>query len=275
VINLVIRGLRVQENLRETKEFIARVYESPLYDAMLGDVLRPGGLKLTARAAEVAGISRASFVLDIASGRGATACFLSQHYSCSVIGIDLSAKLISQARSKARDERLSGETEFLVGDAESLPFKDSMFDVVISECSFSLLLNKEAAAAEFWRVLRPGGKLAITDMVLHGQLTRELQTRSTFASCIAGAKPLEEYIKLFQKAGFAVPCVEDHSEELKRLAYRMLVGCGSLEDFSAGLPGNSGTHHEEDIDAAASAEVWRGLFRLGRPGYALIAMTRL
>lgn len=263
----------MEDKVRKTKRFTARTYESPLFNSILEDTLHPGGLKLTARMAEVAKIDEGSRVLDIACGKGTTACFLSQHYGCQVVGIDLSSKSISLARSKAEAGKLLAKVDFLLGDGESLPYKDSVFDTVISECSFSLLPDKEIAATEIERVLKPGGKLVIADIVLRGQISEELRTRATFASCIAGAKTLEGYIKLLEGVGFKGPYSEDQSEELKRVAYQTLISYGSWEAFSVQAIEGPATHSKDDSDYA-SGRLWQRLFEEGRPGYALLAVSK-
>ena len=247
------------------KEVAAKAYESNLFDNILGDFLHPGGLKLTAKAAEVAQINPASLVLDIASGRGASALFLSQQYGCQMVGIDLSLKSVSLAQTKAQGLK---RVEFIAGDVESLPFKDSLFDVVMSECSFSLLPNKQVAASEIWRVLKPGGKLVITDVFLRHPISQELKTQALFAACIAEAETVEGYIKLFTEAGFQKPYVEDHSAELKGVGYRILANYGSLGAFSAKLDKELG------VCCSTPGLLWQELFKQGKPGYALIAVTK-
>jgi hypothetical protein len=248
-----------------SKEFTTKLWESPHAVNIFGDAFHPGGLKLTAKMAEIAEIGKDSVVLDIACGQGTTACFLPLHYGCHVVGIDLSAKLISRAQSKSEAERVSHKVDFVVGDGESLPFRDSAFDAVISECSFSLLTNKEIAAAEIKRVLKPEGKLAFTDVFVRGNVTAQLQTEVGFATCIAGAKTIADYEKLLKQVGFKNFYVEDHSMELKRTAYRILLHCGSVESFSAQFSG--------DNNPALSMS-WQRLFQEGRPGYALFAATK-
>jgi ubiquinone/menaquinone biosynthesis C-methylase UbiE len=202
--------------------------------------------------AELLGINESWQALDIACGRGTTASFLFQEYGCHVVGMDLSRKLISMAQDKA---------DFVIGDAGSLPFVDSAFDAVISECSFSLLPDKEGAASEIERVLRAGGKLAITDVFLREEVPQRLRSHAAFAACIAGAMKLEEYIRLFKEVGFRAPYVEDHSNELKKAAWQIITAYGTMESFLA----NWGGSYAED---------WKLMFKQGKPGYALIAFTK-
>jgi len=263
----------MQDEVKETKQFSARTYESPLFNGILGDTLHPGGLKLTARVAELAQIDKGSRILDIACGKGITACFLAQRYGCYVAGIDLSVELISLARDKVQSEGLSEKVALFLGDGECLPHRDSLFDTVICECSFSLLPNKEAAAIEIKRVLKPGRKLVITDVFLRGQISEEIRTKASFASCIAGAKTLEGYVKLFEQVGFRDPYVEDHSEALKKVAYQALVSFGSWEVFSAQIWERS-TSSSKGKDRDVAGKVWQSLFKQGRPGYALLAFTK-
>ena len=263
----------MQSNAGEIKQSAARAYEFPLFGDLLGETFHPGGLKLTARLGEVAGINRSSRALDLACGKGAAICFFSQQYDCHVIGIDLSTLLVLSARSRVEDKKLSSKVDLLVGDGESLPFNDSAFDVVISECSFSLLPNKEVAVAEIERVLKPGGILAITDVILRGKMSEEFRTQATFASCIAGAESVDGYIEIFNQAGFKNPYVEDHSDEMKKVAYQIMVDYGSFESFSAQIGEGSGACRRECYTTAAG-KIWQRLFKEAKPGYALIRVTK-
>lgn len=249
------------------------MYESdPISDA-LGDTFRPGGLELTARLAEIAGLHNRSFLLDIACGRGTTSCFLCQECGCRVVGIDLSSKLVSLARKKVEVENLSSKVGFLLGDGEELPFKDSTFDVVMSECSFSLLPNKGSASVEIARVMKPGGRLVISDVILRGRISDGLRDQITFSSCISGAESLDGYIKLFEAAGLVDPYVEDHSEEMKALAYRILISFGSFEMFSTRVSEDSGESSGCCSTAACGVD-WERLFKEAKPGYALISLVK-
>jgi arsenite methyltransferase len=263
----------MQDEVKETKEFSARAYESPLFSGILGDTLHPGGRRVTARLAELAQIGTGSRILDLACGKGITACFLAQRNGCYVAGIDLSAELISLARDKVHSEKLSEKVALFVGDGECLPYRDLLFDAVISECSFSLLPNKKAAAIEMKRVLKPGRKLVITDVFLRGEISAELRNKASFVSCIAGAKTIEGYVKLFQQVGFRDPYVEDRSEVLKKVAYQALVSFGSWEAFSAQVWERS-TSSLGGRGLSMGGKLWQSLFRQGRPGYALLAFTK-
>jgi len=258
----------------QAKENAVKLYESCVFDQLLGETLRPGGLKLTARLAEVAGIGEDYAVLDIACGKGTTALFLAREYNCRVIGIDLSDKMISSCRSKTREEEVTGRVSFLLGDGESLPFSASSFDTVISECSFSLLPNKEIAAREIGRVLKSGGKLVMTDIILKGEVSKELRSQISFACCLAGAWQLEEYIKLLERVGFQSPYMEDHSHELGKVVFQLGITFGSIDNFLGSLSGGP-CRRKWAGDSTPSIQSYQEFLRLGRPGYALIAVTKM
>lgn len=255
------------------KESAVKLYESCVFDQVLGETLRPGGLELTARLASTAGIGKNHTVLDIACGKGTTAFLLAREYGCRVIGIDLSNKMISACRRKADEEKEADRASFLVGDAENLPFRTGAFDVVISECSFSLLPDKETAARDIKRVLKSGGKLVMTDIILRGEVSKELRSQITFACCLAGAWQVGEYVSLFQEIGFQSPYIEDHSHELGKVGYQIGITFGSIDNFLGSLP--AGPCRRKGVtDSTPSVESYQKFLKLGRPGYALVAMTR-
>ena len=258
----------------QDKKGAVKLYESCVFDQLLGETLRPGGLKLTERVAEIAGIDSNHLVLDIACGKGTTALFLAREYNCRVIGIDLSDKMISFCRRRTWEEEVTTGVSFLLGDGENLPFRDSSFDTVISECSLSLLPDKETAARDIGRVLKSGGKLVISDITLKGEVSKELRSRVSFACCLAGAWQVEEYINLFERAGFQSPYVEDHSRELGKIIFQLGVTFGSIDNFVGRLP-EGPCQIKGAVDSTTSIQSYHDFLRLGRPGYALIAMTRV
>ncbi len=258
----------------EVKESAAKAYESPKFNLALDEILHPGGLELTARLAEVAQIGPDSRVLDIASGRGTSACFLAKLHNCQVIGIDLSPISASLAKDRSKTEGVSRKAEFSVADAESLPFADSTFDAVISECSFSLLPDKHTGAKEIVRVLKQGGRLAITDVVLQFPLSQELKTQVFFDCCFSGAETLEGYKEIFDRAGLVEDVFEDHSVELKKITYKLVTGYGSLSAFweQFGKDPLSCCAPGEGCDN--SRNLWKRLFTEGKPGYGLFSFIK-
>ena len=176
-------------NNHDIKVCCAMFYQSDLVRMLLGDVLHPGGLELTCHLGEVTGLKEADRVLDIACGRGVSAVYLAKHFGCHVTGLDYGPENIATAEAHASTEGVSYLTTFRQGDAEGLPFDDGSFDVVISECSFCTFPDKTRAASEMARVLRPDGRLGLTDMTVSGPLPEDIQSMLAWVTCIAWSSP--------------------------------------------------------------------------------------
>lgn len=193
-------------------------YENDLTRFLLGDILHPGGLELTDKLATKLRLRQHDQVLDVASGRGTTAIYIARNFDCSVLGVDLSQANLDAATSIAQIERLTNKVSFCHGDAECMPVEDGSFDAVISECAFCTFPDKRSAAEEMFRVLRPGGRLGLTDMTVDQScLPEEMKTLIFWSACIADARPAQEYQRIFSEVGFKQLTVEDHSPVLFKL----------------------------------------------------------
>ena len=163
-------------------------------------------------------LNAGDIVLDLGSGAGFD-CFLAAQKvgsSGKVIGIDMTPEMIEKAQANARKYGYSN-VEFHHGDIESLPVEDSSVDVIISNCVINLAPDKEKVFREAFRVLRPEGRIYISDMVLLEDLPEELKNDSDLlAGCIAGAVLKEEYLRLLKKAGFSVEIMNEDLDISKR-----------------------------------------------------------
>jgi SAM-dependent methyltransferase len=144
-------------------------------------------------------------VLDLGSGGGLD-CFLAAKKvgeTGFVIGVDMTPEMLARARSSA--ERMGVKNvEFRHGFLESLPVDDNSVDVTISNCVINLSPDKAKVFNEVFRVLRPGGKLAVSDIVTDGPLPGVIkQSLSMWAGCVAGAVDSKDYIAMMESAGFA------------------------------------------------------------------------
>jgi ubiquinone/menaquinone biosynthesis C-methylase UbiE len=120
--------------------------------------------------------------------------------------------------------------DFALGDAEALSFSNGSFDAVISECAISTFLDKLGAAREMARVLKPGGRLGFTDVVLsRGEVPEEFHGWFSQAACIAGACSAERYQQIFATAGFSGWRQEAHPEELVALLRQARLRMLALE----------------------------------------------
>ena len=149
-------------------------------------------------------IQEGDTVVDLGSGAG-NDVFIARSATGSagkVIGIDFTEKMIEKARSNA--EKLGyNNVEFRYGDIESMPINDNVADVVVSNCVLNLIPNKEAAFAETFRVLKPGGHFSVSDIVLRGELPVKYKTAAElYSGCVAGAIDKYKYLEIIRNAGF-------------------------------------------------------------------------
>jgi arsenite methyltransferase len=182
---------------------------------ILGESYHPGGLELTRRLARSLDLRNGQKVLDVASGPGATAFLLAAEYGVEVEGVDLGEQSVAKANAKAAERGVGDRVGFTVGDAEQLPLPDASVDAVVCECAFCTFPDKPTAAAEMARVLKPGGRVGITDVALDPRrLDDELRSLAGWVACLADARPVEEYVALLAQAGLTVAHQEAHDEEL-------------------------------------------------------------
>ena len=201
----------------EVKACCAAAYSRDAVALVLGQSYHPGGLALTRRLATAVGLRPGWRVVDVASGPGATARLLADEYAVTVDGVELGEPALERARSATDEAGLSGSVRFHRGDAERLPFPDAFADAVVCECAFCTFPDKAAAASEFARVLRPGGRAGITDVTVESELPEELQTLAAWVACIADARPVAQYTEILIKAGLAIVSVEEHDGAAARM----------------------------------------------------------
>jgi len=152
----------------------------------------------------LASLKAGETVLDLGSGAGFD-CFLAAREvgtSGRVIGVDMTPEMVEKARENAR-KGSHGNVEFRLGEIENLPAADRSVDAIISNCVVNLSTDKERVFAEAYRVLKPGGRIMISDLVLSRDLPEELAVSlAAYAGCIAGAVRKEDYLRFMEKAGF-------------------------------------------------------------------------
>lgn len=152
----------------------------------------------------LASLQPGQVVLDLGSGGGID-CFLAAKKVGStgrVIGVDMTPEMLNRAR--ANKARLGAENvEFRLGEIEHLPVADENVDVVISNCVINLSPDKPQVLREAFRVLKPGGRLAVSDIVTDGPLPEAIKSSLTaWAGCVAGAWDARDYVAAIQAAGF-------------------------------------------------------------------------
>jgi SAM-dependent methyltransferase len=143
-------------------------------------------------------------VVDLGSGAGFDALLAARQVGPSgrVIGIDMTDAMLERARENARKAG-ADHVEFRAGTIESLPIEDASVDAIISNCVINLSPEKERVYREAWRVLRPGGRIMISDIVLERSLPAAvLDSIDAYIGCVGGASLRAEYLETIAKAGF-------------------------------------------------------------------------
>ena len=143
-------------------------------------------------------------VLDLGSGAGLDCFFAAKQVGETghVIGVDMTPEMLERAAASAKRLNLSN-VEFHQGYIEDLPVESNTVDVIISNCVINLSPDKAKVFAETFRVLKPGGKLAVSDIVTDGPLPEAVkQSLSAWAGCVAGAVEANEYIGMMKAVGF-------------------------------------------------------------------------
>ena len=178
-------------------------------------------------------------VLDVACGMGTTTLLVDEQFESYVTGVDFSEHNIQRAQEIASSKNAT--VEFKIGDAANLPMDDASVDHLICECAVSTFADQPLAVGDFYRVLKSGGSLAISDMVLNGKLPSKMETLLAPWTCLASAKSAAGYQRLLLDAGFVVTSYSDESQSLLDLVLdlkkKLLVaGLGKTLATADGVP---------------------------------------
>lgn len=181
--------------------------ESSLYPADLLATLPSGESVVSYGCGDpitLASLEPGQTVLDLGSGAGLDCFFAARKVgeTGKVIGVDMTPEMIERARSNAQRMNIQN-VEFRQGYLEELPVDSSSVDVIISNCVINLAPDKSRVFGEAFRVLKPGGKLAVSDIVTDGPLPDTIkQSLSAWAGCVAGAVDAKEYVSMLEAVGF-------------------------------------------------------------------------
>lgn len=151
----------------------------------------------------LANLNKGEVVLDLGSGAGFD-CFLAASLvgpNGKVIGVDMTPEMVEKARDNARKNGV-GNVEFILGEIENLPVGDNSVDVVISNCVINLSADKPRVFREVHRVLKPGGRIAISDIALLKELPKRVQESiEAYVGCVGGAILIDEYEGVVEASG--------------------------------------------------------------------------
>jgi SAM-dependent methyltransferase/Ni2+-binding GTPase involved in maturation of urease and hydrogenase len=222
---------------------------------LLGDSYHPGGLELTLQVAERLALQRDETLLDVACGTGASLRAITDAWPIRGIGLDASA--ISSSADLF---------EIRAGDAHSIPCDAASVDAVLCECALSTFVDQPGALREMRRVLRPGGRLALSDMVLNGELPSALREWIHTGTCLQRALSAQSYLQSLTDAGFVVREHWDASDGLRELLLRIkraLVGWIAGAASAALPPLTFDVRSARDALREAERAVHQGLIRYG------------
>lgn len=163
-------------------------------------------------------IKEGDIVLDLGSGAGFD-CFLASRRvgeTGKVIGVDMTEEMIKKAKSIAEKNGYKN-VEFRLGEIENLPVDENSIDVAISNCVINLVPDKEKAFKEIYRVLKTGGKIYLSDIVLLEDISEEIKNNEELlAGCVGGALLRDEYLKIIKKTGFDINILSEDKDINKR-----------------------------------------------------------
>jgi SAM-dependent methyltransferase len=164
---------------------------------------------------EAAALRPGETVVDLGSGAGLDVFLAGDRVGATgrAIGVDMTPEMITRARANA-SALGSTNVEFRLGEIEHLPIAEASVDVVISNCVINLLPDKRPAFEETCRILRPGGRMVVSDIVSARPLPDDVKTAENWTACLAGAIPEADYLGMVLQAGFTdVQVVERHEYE--------------------------------------------------------------
>jgi ubiquinone/menaquinone biosynthesis C-methylase UbiE len=197
-------------------------------------------------------------VLDLGSGGGIDVLLSARRVGLTgkAYGLDMTDEMLALAEENKRKSGLTN-VEFLKGEIENIPLPDSSVDVIISNCVINLSGDKPRVLKEAFRVLKPGGRFAVSDVVVRGEVPADIRKNmELWIGCVAGALRDSEYVEMLAAAGF-----ENIDIEVTRV-----YGAGEARDFLAG--------HGLDVDSIAKdidGKFVSGFVRAAKPASACCA----
>ncbi len=201
-----------------------RVYESDTIRQVTGSTVRPGGFTLTDRAINLCRFPVGAKILDVGCGSGATVERLINVHHLQAVGIDPSPVMLTVG--KKRNPNLP----IFAGSGESLNFQDGEMDGVIAECTLSLMSDVQLSLKQIHRVLKPQGKLIVTDMYIRSGAAGGGRSDDVI-TCLSGARQKSAWLKIISDAGFKIERWEDQTQLLRALMGQIIFTYGSMKDF--------------------------------------------
>lgn len=200
------------------------------FAAEVGLTKHIGGITATEALCDLCHIDRDKYVLDVGCGVGVTPCYIAQKYSCRVMGVDISARMIERSLERADKEQLADRVDFRVADAQDLPFETAEFDAVITESVTAFPANKQQAVNEYVRVTKPGGYVGLNESTwLKTPPPPEVQAwvEQDIGTSVQPL-PVQEWVSLLENAGLKAITAQifevDTQDEAREILRRYGLG---------------------------------------------------
>ena len=219
--------------------------------------------------AERARVRHGSELLDLGSGYGASARFLAKEYGCWVVGVNISPRENELAIERNRAAGLDDRIDIRYGDFHELPFDTAQFDVVWTQESLLHAADKPQVLDECLRVVRPGGRFVLSDLLVRGSLTQEERERIYQRVRSPGMWDLDEYVDAIKDAGFKVVDTADWPENVAPTYQSVLDQLVEQRDALAdSVP-------SEQIDSTITAlQLWVDSARAGKISHGFVVAER-
>ena len=215
----------------------------------------------------LAALAEGETVLDLGSGGGIDVLLSAKRVGPTgkVYGLDMTDEMLALALEN-KERAGATNVEFLKGHIESIPLPTSTVDVVISNCVINLSGDKRRALAEAFRVLKPGGRFAVSDVVVRGETPAEVRkSMELWVGCVAGALEEQEFLTLLRDVGFANPSIEPTRLYQAEDAAAFLAGSGlDVEKFAREIDGKFMSGFVRATKPGASPKPTRALRELGK-----------
>lgn len=241
------------------------------------EMLHPGGLAMTRRTGEVAGLRPGLSLLDVSSGRGTQAIYYSREFGVDVTGVDISEEMVRTATQNAERAGVTARVRFRRGDSQRLSFEDGSFDVVVNECAVGIPDDSQAVVDEMLRVVRPGGTV-----VMHESTWRAAASPSEKEELAEryGTTPLEsaEWADMLGQAGAREIHVESDPWSRPEMFWKVRLDRNVAGPHSVMAPIEKARTGLRVLRRFGIAGVWKGFenerefyraVRDGKLGYAL------
>lgn len=189
---------------------------------------------------EFAGIKAGDTIVDLGSGAG-NDVFVARALTGEtgkVIGIDMTPAMIAKA-NKNKEKLGFTNVSFIEAEIENMPLPENTADVIVSNCVLNLVPSKERAFAEMYRILKPGGHFTVSDVVIEGEMSPELQRASElWAGCVTGAIAKDKYLNIIAETGFTSITIHKTRElEVPAEILQKYLSVKAIEDYKNKVAG--------------------------------------